>query len=181
MDVISTSLDGVWKIPLRRERDERGWWARTFDADAFAALGLGTTWPQHGEACNAHAGTLRGLHLQREPHGETKLIRCTRGAVYDVLVDARSGSPTFGRWEAFELTEDDETALYAPAGFAHGYQTRRDGSALHYLLSAAFVPSAAAGYRYDSPQLAIPWPLAPSVISARDRALPPFEASGIDA
>ena len=80
MDVISTSLDGVWKIPLRRARDERGWFARTFDADAFAALGLVTSWPQHGEARNARAGTVRGLHFQRAPHGETKLIRCTRGA-----------------------------------------------------------------------------------------------------
>ena len=181
MDVISTSLDGVWKIPLLRACDERGWFARTFDAAAFAALGLATAWPEHGEAWNARAGTLRGLHLQREPHGETKLIRCTRGAVFDVLVDARPGSPTFGRFEAFQLTEDDETALYAPAGLAHGYQTLRDGSALHYLLSAPYEPSAAAGYRYDSPRLAIPWPLAPAVISARDRALPAFEVSGIDA
>jgi dTDP-4-dehydrorhamnose 3,5-epimerase len=180
MDVISTSLDGVWKIPLARVRDARGWFARTFDARAFAALGLVTNWPEHGEAYNERAATVRGLHLAREPHAETKLIRCTRGAVYDVLVDPRPDSPTFGRWEAFELSEDDEIALYAPAGLAHGYQTLRDGSALHYLLSAAYVAEAAAGYRYDSPQLAIPWPLAPSVISARDSELPPFEASRID-
>jgi dTDP-4-dehydrorhamnose 3,5-epimerase len=180
MDVISTSLDGVWKIPLPRVRDERGWFARTFDAEVFAGLGLVTSWPQHGEAYNARAGTIRGLHLQREPHAETKLIRCTRGAVYDVLLDARPESPTFGRWEAFELSEDDETALYAPPGLAHGYQTLRDGSALHYLLSTPYAAGAAAGYRYDSPQPAIPWPLAPSVISARDRGLPPFDGSRID-
>ena len=135
-----------------------------FDRDAFAALGLVTSWPQHGEAWNARAGTLRGLHLQREPHGETKLIRCTHGAVYDVLVDVRPESRTYGRWEAFELSEDDGTALYAPAGLAHGYQAIRHGSALHYLISTPYVADAAAGFRYDSPELAIPWPLTPSVI-----------------
>jgi dTDP-4-dehydrorhamnose 3,5-epimerase len=180
MDVIATSLDGVWKIPLRRTRDERGWFVRTFDAAAFAALGLTTAWPEHGEAYNERAATLRGLHFQRGPHGETKLIRCTRGAVHDVLVDVRPDSATYGRWEAFELSEDGEFALYAPPGFAHGYQALRDGSALHYLISTPYAPDAAAGFRYDSPQLAIPWPLAPSVISERDRALPPFERSRVD-
>jgi dTDP-4-dehydrorhamnose 3,5-epimerase len=177
MDVISTSLDGVWTIPLRRAADERGWFVRTFDAEAFAALGLVTAWPQHGEAHNPRAGTIRGLHFQREPHGETKLIRCTRGAAYDVLVDVRPGSATYGRWEAFELSEDDPAALYVPAGIAHGYQTRRDGTTLEYLISTPYAPDAAAGYRYDSPHLAIPWPSPPSVISQRDGALPPFTPS----
>ena len=177
MDVISTSLDGVWKVPLRRVRDERGWFVRTFDAEQFAALGLTTIWPQHGEAHNTVAGTVRGLHFQHDPHAEAKLIRCVRGAVYDVLVDLRPGSPTYSRWEAFELDEDDETALYAPAGFAHGYQTLRSGAALSYLHSAPYVAKAAAGYRYDSPRLAIPWPRMPSLISQRDRNLPLFEAS----
>ncbi len=166
---------------MRRERDERGWFARTFDAGAFAALDLVTSWPQQGEAYNARAGTIRGLHLQRDPHAETKLIRCTRGAVYDVLVDMRPGSPTFGRWEAFALREDDELALYAPPGLAHGYQTLSDGATLHYLLSTPYAPEAAAGYRYDSAALAIPWPLGATVISARDRGLPQFDPSRIDA
>jgi dTDP-4-dehydrorhamnose 3,5-epimerase len=180
MDVISTTLDGVWRIPLRRVHDERGWFVRTFDADAFAALGLTTSWPEHAESRNTHAGTVRGLHFQREPHGETKLIRCTRGALYDVLLDVRAGSATYGRWEPFELNEDDETALYAPAGIAHGFQTLRDDTAVCYLLTGHYAPEAAAGFRYDSPALAIPWPLAVSVISARDRALPPFEPSRVD-
>ncbi len=154
---------------------------RTYDAAAFAALGLVTSWPEHGEAYNARAGTVRGLHVVRAPHGEAKLIRCTRGAVYDVLVDVRPDSPTHGRWEAFELHEDDATALYAAPGFAHGYQTLRDDSALHYLISTPYDAGAAAGYRYDSAHLAIPWPLEPSVISPRDRALPPFEPSPVDA
>ncbi|HEX3551148.1 MAG TPA: dTDP-4-dehydrorhamnose 3,5-epimerase family protein [Candidatus Elarobacter sp.] len=181
MDVISTSLDGVWQIPLVRTRDERGWFVRTFDANAFAALGLETEWPLQAEGWNERAGTVRGLHLQREPHGEIKLIRCTRGAVYDVLVDVRRGSPTFGRWQGFDLSEDGDVMLYAPAGVAHGYQSLANGSALHYLLSAPYTAEAAVGYRFDSPALGIPWPLAPSVISARDRALPPFDASRVDA
>ncbi len=139
-----------------------------------------TDWPIHAEAWNERAGTIRGLHLQRLPHAETKLIRCTRGAVYDVLVDTRPQSPTFGRWEAFDLDEDDATALYAPGGVAHGYQSRVDGSTMQYLLSEQYVPDAAIGYRYDSPALGIPWPLAPAVISERDRALPPFVPSRVD-
>ena len=171
----------MWKIELARSRDERGWFVRTFDAPAFAALGLATHWELAGEAHNARAGTVRGLHFQRDPHGETKLIRCTHGAVYDVLADVRPGSPTYGRWEAFELREDADVALYAPAGIAHGYQTLGDDTVVHYVISAPYVPAAAAGFRYDSPSLAIAWPLAPSVISDRDRALPVFERSGIDA
>lgn len=171
----------MWKIELARSRDERGWFVRTFDAAAFAAAALNTHWELAGEAHNARAGTVRGLHFQRHPHGETKLIRCTRGAAYDVLADVRPGSPTYGRWAAFELREDGDVALYAPPGIAHGYQTLRDDTAVHYLISAPYAPAAAAGYRYDSPSLAIPWPLVPSAISERDRALPAFERSGIDA
>jgi dTDP-4-dehydrorhamnose 3,5-epimerase len=181
MEVIGTELDGVWRIALRPAGDERGAFVRTFDAQRFAALGLETSWALAGEAHNLRAGTLRGLHYQREPHGETKLIRCTRGAAYDVLLDARPGSPTYGRWAAFTLAEDDDVALYAPAGIAHGYQTLRDGTALHYLISAPYDADAAAGFRYDSPALAIPWPLPVAVISERDRALPPFAPSRVDA
>src|ERR1700761_8877511 len=126
LDVRPTTLCGVYRIVFGRVRDERGSFVRTFDAAAFAERKLTPTWAEHGQAVNARAGTLRGLHLQREPHGEIKLIRCTRGAAFDVLLDARSGSPTFGRWEAFELRDGDDTALYAPAGIAHGYQTLRD-------------------------------------------------------
>lgn len=154
--------------------DDRGWFVRTYDVERFAALGLETRWPQQAEAQNAASGTLRGLHFQHPPHGETKLIRCVRGAAFDVLLDARADSPTYGRWEAFHLRDDDELALYAPAGLAHGYQTLCDDTVLQYWHSAPYVPEAAAGYRYDSPQLSIPWPRTPSAISQRDRALPPF-------
>jgi dTDP-4-dehydrorhamnose 3,5-epimerase len=172
MEVIPTSLNGVHRIALARVRDERGSFVRTFDTAAFAARGLVTAWAEHGQAINVAAGTLRGLHFQRPPHGEVKLIRCTRGAVYDVLVDVREESPAFGRWEAFTLHEEDDTMLYASSGFAHGYQTLSDGATLEYLHSTPYVAAAATGYRHDSPELAIPWPLAPAIISARDAALP---------
>lgn len=174
MDVIPTSLDGLWKIALHAARDERGWFLRTFDAAVYAAAGLATGWPEQGEAYNRKAGTIRGLHFQRAPHAEAKVVRCTRGAVWDVLVDVRPGSPTYGRWEAFELREDDELALYAAPGLAHGYQTLRDDATVQYLLSTPYVAEAASGVRYDSPELAIPWPLPPAVVSARDRGLPAF-------
>ena len=147
---------------------------RTLDLAALAEHGLATRWPEAGEAHNLRAGTLRGLHYQHPPHAEAKLIRCTRGALYDVLVDLRPESPAYGRWEAFELHADDDTILYAPPGLAHGYQTCADATTVAYLHSTPYAPGAAAGVRYDSPDLAIPWPLPPVAVSARDAALPPF-------
>lgn len=174
LELLPTSLHGVFRIVLARVTDERGSFVRTFDAAAFTAHGLCATWTEHGQAVNRVAGTIRGLHFQHAPHGETKLIRCTRGAAFDVLVDARPRSSTFGRWEAFALDEADDVALYAPSGIAHGYQALRDGTVLDYLHSTAYAAEAAAGYRYDSPELAIPWPLAVTTISPRDLALPKF-------
>lgn len=174
MEFGATQLDGVLHLTFERIRDERGWFVRVFDERALAARGLCTAYPEHSEARNAARGTLRGLHWQAPPHGETKLIRCTRGAVYDVLVDVRPDAPTFGRWAAFELSEENAAGLYVPAGFAHGYQTLRDETELHYLISAPYAPDAARGVAFDSPALGIPWPLAVSAISARDRALPAF-------
>ncbi|HEX3469187.1 MAG TPA: dTDP-4-dehydrorhamnose 3,5-epimerase family protein [Candidatus Elarobacter sp.] len=174
MEALPTSLDGVYRIVFARVRDERGSFVRTYDAAAFAALGLNTAWAEHGEAVNVRAGTVRGLHFQRNPHAELKLIRCTRGAAFDVLLDARSGSPTFSRWQAFELRDGDDVALYVPAGVAHGYQTVRENTVLEYLHSTPYAPEAATGYRYDSPALAIPWPLPVTAISDRDRSLPAF-------
>lgn len=167
-------LDGVLRINFERVADERGWFVRTYDEDAFAAAGLCTRYPHQGEARNGRPGTIRGLHWQSDPHAETKVIRCVRGAVFDVLVDVRPQSPTYGTWAGFELREDDPHGLYVPAGIAHGYQTLAADTELHYLLSARYHPAAARGIAYDSPELAIAWPLAVSVIAERDRALPPF-------
>jgi dTDP-4-dehydrorhamnose 3,5-epimerase len=166
-------LDGAWLIDYERASDARGWFVRVYDEDAFAQAGLCTAYPQHGEARNALRGTVRGLHFQTGEHAEVRVIRCTRGAVYDVLVDLRPG-PDYGRRQAFELRAEVPQALYAPAGVAHGYQTLEDDTELHYLISARYAPAAAAGIAFDSPALAIPWPLPVTVISDRDRALPPF-------
>ncbi len=168
------ALEGVLQIAFERVTDERGWFARTFDEDAFAARGLCTSYPHHGAAFNGTRGTLRGLHWQSDPHGETKVIRCVRGAAFDVLVDVRPDSPTYGIWAGFELRAQDALGLYVPAGIAHGYQTLADDTEFHYLLSARYNAEAAGGIAYDSPDLAIAWPLAVSVISERDRELPPF-------
>lgn len=159
-------------IRLDRKEDERGWFARSFCTDSFAAAGLHAHYPQHNLSFNRRAGTLRGLHFQVAPHEEVKVISCTRGAIYDVIVDIRPGSSTYGQWHAAELSEDNRDALYAPAGFAHGFQTLRDDTEVSYLMGAAFVDGAAGGIRYDDPGLAIPWPLPVSVISQRDLALP---------
>jgi len=168
------ALDGVLLIGFDPVADVRGSFVRVYDEDAFAAQRLCTAFPQHGEARNTRRGTVRGLHWQSDPHGETKVIRCTRGAAYDVLVDVRPGSPTFGQWAGFELRAEHPSGLYVPAGIAHGYQTLADDTEFHYLLSERYDPDAARGIAYDSPELAIAWPLAVSVISERDRALPPF-------
>jgi dTDP-4-dehydrorhamnose 3,5-epimerase len=169
-----TALPGVLQIAFERAEDERGWFVRVYDEDAFAAEGLCITYPHHAQARNARRGTIRGLHWQSDPHAETKVIRCVRGAAFDVLVDVRPDSKTYGQWAGFELTAESPGGLYVPAGFAHGYQTLADDTEFHYLLSERYAPDAARGAAYDSPELGIAWPLPPSVVSERDRALPPF-------
>jgi dTDP-4-dehydrorhamnose 3,5-epimerase len=173
MHMTPAGIPGAWLIDYEPVSDERGWFMRVYDADVFAQAGLCTDYPQHGEAHNRTRGTVRGLHFQSEPHAEVRLIRCTHGAVYDVLVDLRPGA-NFGAWRAFELRAGVPRALYAPAGVAHGYQTLEDETRLHYQISARYAPAAAAGVAFDSAALAIPWPLPVSVISARDRALAPL-------
>jgi dTDP-4-dehydrorhamnose 3,5-epimerase len=170
---IATPLAGVLQIAYERVADERGWFVRVYDEDAFAARGLCVRYPHHAQAWNVRAGTIRGLHWQAGPYAETKVIRCIRGAAFDVLVDVRVESPTYGRWAGFELHPDSH-GLYVPAGIAHGYQTTAPETELHYLLSERYHPESARGITYESPELAIPWPLAPAAISDRDRALPPF-------
>lgn len=159
-------------IRLDRKADPRGWFARSFCRDTLAAAGLHTDYPQHNRSFNAHAGTLRGLHFQLPPHEEAKIVACPRGAIHDVIVDLRPGSPTYGRWCSAELSEENGDALYAPPGFAHGFQTLRDGTEVSYLMGARFVDGASGGLRFDDPALGIAWPLPVSVVSERDLALP---------
>ena len=171
MQIESTPIAGVHRIRFERVRDERGYFARVFDRAAFLRAGLCAEFPEHSIARNERRGLIRGLHFQRAPHAESKLIRCLRGRIFDVVVDIREGSGTFGAWFAETLDEDADTMLYIPEGCAHGYQTLSATSEVHYLISREFVPASAAGIRYDDPRLAIAWPLAAALLSERDRAL----------
>jgi dTDP-4-dehydrorhamnose 3,5-epimerase len=172
MRLTAASLPGVHTVEQERVTDSRGWFARTFDRDVLVGAGLVGDFPQHSASWNAQRGTVRGLHWQRAPHEEAKIVRCTHGRVFDVVVDVRAGSPTFGRWESFDLSAEDGRAVYIPAGFAHGFQTLTDATELHYLISAPYEPAAAAGARWDDPALAITWPLPVTSISERDASLP---------
>lgn len=169
-----TKLQGVRLIEIEPARDGRGFFARTFCTREFAAQDLKTGFPQHSVSFTARAGSVRGMHFQRPPHEEVKLIRCLRGAIHDVLVDVRPGSPTYLRWEAYELTAENRRQLYVPTGVAHGFQTLTPDAEVAYLISAYHVPEAAEGFRHDDPAFGIAWPLPVADISARDRAWPDF-------
>jgi dTDP-4-dehydrorhamnose 3,5-epimerase len=167
-----TALAGAYLIHLEPRVDERGLFARTFCAQEFAAHGLETSYVQTNISTNARAGTVRGLHFQRAPDAEVKLVRCVKGALYDVIVDMRDESPTYLRWVGAELTDDNGIAMYAPKGFAHGYQALSDGATVFYLVSAFYAPQAEGGLRFDDPKLAITWPRAVSDVSGKDAQWP---------
>ena len=174
MRFTETSLPGVWRIELERREDERGFFARAFDRAAFAAHALDTDLAQLNVSHNARKGTLRGLHYQAAPHEESKLVRCVRGAIHDVVVDVRPGSPTRGRWASAVLTAQTRDALFVPKGFAHGFLTLEDDTEVHYLMTDDYAPESARGIRWDDPVLAIAWPSAPSHVAPKDLAWPPF-------
>jgi dTDP-4-dehydrorhamnose 3,5-epimerase len=171
-----TPLPGVWTIELELLGDERGWFARTFDAAEFLERGMDPAVVQCNASFNAKAGTLRGMHYQAEPHGEPKLVRCARGAIFDVAVDLREDSPTFRGWHGVELSESNRLALYVPAGLAHGFQTLSDDVEVLYQMGAPYIPDAVRGVRFDDPAFGIEWPPLEGerVVSERDRAFPDF-------
>lgn len=173
-----TPLAGAWVLEPERIADERGFFARTWCRRDFEARGLDATIAQCSVSFNHRRGTLRGLHFQVEPHAEVKLVRVTRGAVWDVIVDLRPGSPTFQRHFAVVLSAGAGNQLYIPQGMAHGFQTLEDATEVSYQISAFYAPEAARGYRWDDPAFAIPWPGPVTVISERDRTLPLFEGGG---
>lgn len=173
-----TRLDGLWLVDLDRHVDERGWFARCWCPREFAEHGLDTRLAQASLSFNRRPGTLRGMHYQRAPHGEVKLVRCVRGAIFDVAIDLRPGSPTHRQWLGFELSGENGRALYIPEGFAHGFQTLAPESEVLYQMSTIHVPEAAAGVRFDDPAFAIAWPLPVSCIAARDAAWPDYEGVG---
>lgn len=167
------SLRGAFLIEPERHEDERGFFARTFCTEEFAAHGIKVAVAQCNTSYNHRRGTLRGLHYQRPPSEEAKLIRCTRGAIFDVIVDLRPESATFKRWAGFQLSADNGKMIWAPEGFAHGFQTLVGDTEVFYQMSSAYAPQDAAGVRWDDPDLAIEWPnVSDRVISSRDLALP---------
>jgi dTDP-4-dehydrorhamnose 3,5-epimerase len=172
MKLIRLPLSGAYSIELDLVPDERGFFARTWCAEEFQQLGLNPKLAQCSISSNTRRGTLRGMHFQAEPHAETKLIRCSSGAIYDVIVDLRPNSPTYCRWFAAELTSANHKMLYVPEGFAHGFQTLVDHTELFYQISVSYQPESARGVRWNDPMFGIEWPISNPIISARDSAYP---------
>ena len=172
-----TPLAGAFVIELDRHADARGFFARTFDAREFAARGLRPAVAQCNVSYNAARGTLRGMHMQAPPASEPKLVRCTRGAVHDVIVDMREESPTYRRHFAAELTEENRRQLYVPDRFAHGFLTLTDGAEVAYQMGEFYAPGHERGLRWDDPALGIAWPARPSVLSDKDAAWPLLDAA----
>jgi dTDP-4-dehydrorhamnose 3,5-epimerase len=172
MKFASTSIEGVRVVDLEPIVDERGFFARAWCSREFASNGLAATFVQENVGVSTRAGTMRGLHYQRAPHEEVKLVRCTAGAVWDVAVDLRAGSPTLHSWVGVELSAKRRRMLVVPEGCAHGYVSLEDGAEVRYLTSAFYAPEHATGVRYDDPAIGIEWPRAIEVVSDQDRSWP---------
>ena len=168
MIVTRTPIEGVAILDLELREDHRGFFARTFDRAEFVAAGLEPIVEQCNLSFNHKAGTLRGMHFQVAPHPEAKLVRCIRGAIVDIIVDMRPGSPTRFQHVAVELTAENRRSFYVPPFFAHGYQTLTDGAEVTYQVGGSYEPKAERGLRYDDPELGLSWPLPVSEISAKD-------------
>jgi dTDP-4-dehydrorhamnose 3,5-epimerase len=175
MRFAETTVHGAFVIDPEPREDERGFFARLWDRDVFAARGLTADFVQCNESFSARKGTLRGLHYQAAPHGEVKLVRCVRGAIFDVLVDLRPDSSTYTRWFGAELTAANRRLLYIPEGCAHGYLTLEDQSEVEYPVSCAYHPDAERGIRWNDPRFAIAWPdVEPLTLSPKDRQWPDY-------
>jgi len=175
----ATQLEGAWLIDIEPREDERGFFARTWCQQELAGQGLDIEIAQESLSFNRRRGTVRGLHFQRSPHEETKIVRCTRGAIFDVIVDLKPRSPNYLRWQGFELTAENRRAIYIPKGFAHGFQTLTDDAEIAYQISAFYAPEAAGGYRYDDAAFDVAWPLPVTVISGRDLSWPVFQSDAL--
>lgn len=175
MKFFKTHLPGLVVVELEPIADERGFFARSWCRDEFAEQGLEMEVVQCNVSYNRERGTLRGMHLQRSPHAEAKLVRCTRGAICDVVVDLRPDSPAYLKHCAMNLAADNYTMAYVPEGCAHGFQTLTDETEVFYQMSAPYVPESAVGYRWDDPSFGIEWPLPITVISERDGAYPDYQ------
>ncbi|MDE2623751.1 MAG: dTDP-4-dehydrorhamnose 3,5-epimerase [Betaproteobacteria bacterium] len=171
-----TAIPDVVLIETQPIGDARGHFVRTFCAREMAAHGINPVLAQASQSYNAERGTLRGLHFQKHPGMEDKLVRCIGGAIFDVMVDLRPGSPTFGRWTGAKLSASNGMQLYAPRGFAHGFQALTDDVTVGYHIAQFYEPQLAGGVRFDDPDIGIAWPLPPTNISQRDLELPPLSA-----
>lgn len=176
MKISPTALPGVMIVSATANKDERGAFARTYDAVAFAMAGLPTKWPQCNTSWNPRRGTLRGLHFQAAPRPDPKLVRCTRGRIFDVVVDLRPDSLTFRRWTGVELSEVNRDALAVPGGCAHGFLTLEDGCEIFYMMGEVYMPELASGVRWNDPAFSINWPAKPVIMSEKDARWPDFRA-----
>jgi dTDP-4-dehydrorhamnose 3,5-epimerase len=172
-----TTIPGVWRIALEKRQDDRGFFARVFCEREFADRGLPTHYPQCNLSYNRSRATIRGMHFQRPPKPEVKIVRCVRGSVYDVVLDLRPSSEMFLRWEAFELSDANRDALYIPEGCAHGFQTLTDEAELFYQMGAVYAPEYSDGVRWNDPAFGIAWPLPNPILSDKDKAYPEFRVS----
>jgi dTDP-4-dehydrorhamnose 3,5-epimerase len=176
MFFVETELQDAYIIELDRREDRRGFFARTWAQEEFERRSLVSRIVQANMSYNHTRGTLRGMHFQHAPYAEAKLVRCVRGAIFDVIIDLRPSSPSYKRWIGVELSADNRRALYVPEGFAHGFQTLEDHCDVFYHVSQYYTPGAEGGFRYDDPAFAILWPLPVSIISDKDRAWPNFSS-----
>lgn len=176
MEFRKTNLKDACLVTIKRIEDNRGYFARAWCRDEFLQHGLNPDILQLNVGFSHQSGTLRGMHYQLPPHAEAKFVRCTRGAIYDVIIDLREGSPTAGQWYGAELSADNGLMLYVPEGFAHGYQTLLDDTEMYYTTTALYAPTAARGVRFDDPAFGITWPLPVSMISTADRDWPAFQS-----
>jgi dTDP-4-dehydrorhamnose 3,5-epimerase len=171
----STRLEDALLIDIEPKEDERGFFARTWCRQELEAQGLDAKIAQESISYNRLRGTVRGLHFQRPPHEETKIVRCARGAIFDVIVDLRPRSQSYLQWQGFELTAENRRAVYIPKGFAHGFQTLAEHSEITYQISTLYAPESAGGYRYDDAAFRITWPIAVTMISERDLGWPRYK------
>lgn len=172
MIFVPTKFSGAWLLQPELRSDERGAFARAWCYDEFAAHGVNVRFVQGNISINRKQGTVRGMHFQLGQHVEAKLVRCTRGSIFDVIIDLRPDSPTRCQWQGFELTADNHHSLFVPEGFAHGFQTLTDDTEVNYQVSAAYHGPSASGVRWDDPAIRVEWPLPVSVILERDRTWP---------
>ncbi len=175
MKFIDSGLAGAWIVEYEPARDDRGAFTEQWEREAFGRRGLFTAIDQASSAYNKNAGTLRGMHFQRAPFEQAKLVSCSAGAAYDVILDLRPASPTFKHWRAFELRADGPRAIYIPCGFAHGYLTLCEDTAVDYLISGKYSPQNSHGIRWNDPAFGIRWPATPTVIAPRDTQFADFK------